>query len=138
MRFEINNLDELNKVVKYILDKLKENVCLILDGQMGAGKTTFTKKVLKEMGLNEIVTSPTFTIMNQYQIKELKINHIDAYRLTLQEDSQMYLEEMMNSLNIVEWSENLAINYSSYFKVIKIEIDVIDENKRIFTVEEEN
>ncbi|WP_339021200.1 tRNA (adenosine(37)-N6)-threonylcarbamoyltransferase complex ATPase subunit type 1 TsaE [Spiroplasma endosymbiont of Atherix ibis] len=138
MRFEINNLDELNKVVIYLLDKLAVNVCLIIDGQMGAGKTTLTKKILKKMEINEIVTSPTFTIMNQYQINDLKINHIDAYRLTLQENSQMYLEEMFDSLNIVEWSQNLAINYNSYFKVIKIVINVIDENKRVFIIEEEN
>ncbi|QHX36407.1 tRNA (adenosine(37)-N6)-threonylcarbamoyltransferase complex ATPase subunit type 1 TsaE [Spiroplasma sp. BIUS-1] len=138
MRFEINNLQELNKVAIYLKDKLTKNVCILLIGQMGAGKTTFTKELLKEFGVKEIVTSPTFTIMNQYGFENFKINHIDAYRLTLQEDPQMYLEEMIDSINIVEWSQNLDINYESYFKVIKVTIDVIDETKRVFEVEEIN
>ncbi|ALD66075.1 tRNA (adenosine(37)-N6)-threonylcarbamoyltransferase complex ATPase subunit type 1 TsaE [Spiroplasma cantharicola] len=136
MRLEINNLEELNKVIAVILPRIKQNCCLILDGEMGAGKTTFSKYLLQEMGLKELVTSPTFTIMNQYQIKELKINHIDAYRLSLQEDGEMYLEEMINSFNIIEWSQNLAIDYFNYFNVIKISIEIINENKRIFIIEE--
>ncbi|WP_339034445.1 tRNA (adenosine(37)-N6)-threonylcarbamoyltransferase complex ATPase subunit type 1 TsaE [Spiroplasma endosymbiont of Cantharis rufa] len=138
MRLEICNLDELTTVINLILPKIKENSCLILEGEMGSGKTTFSKYLLKAMGLKELVTSPTFTIMHQYQIDKLKINHIDAYRLTPKEDCEMYLEEMFNSFNIVEWSQNLAIDYFRYFNVIKISIEIISETKRIFSIEENN
>ncbi|AUM62408.1 tRNA (adenosine(37)-N6)-threonylcarbamoyltransferase complex ATPase subunit type 1 TsaE [Spiroplasma monobiae] len=135
MRFEISNIEELDIISEHLINYLKGNVCLILDGQMGAGKTTFTKNLLKKVGVKEIVTSPTFNIMNQYKLHDLNINHIDAYRLTNEEDEQMYLEQMIDSFNIVEWSKNLAIKYENYFKVIKLKIEVIDENIRVFNLE---
>ncbi|AGR41863.1 tRNA (adenosine(37)-N6)-threonylcarbamoyltransferase complex ATPase subunit type 1 TsaE [Spiroplasma diminutum] len=135
MRIEVNNIEELNKVSSFIGNKFNPNTCIILDGPMGAGKTTFTKNLLKNYGTTALITSPTFTIMNQYFLNEIKINHIDAYRLTFEEDSQMYLEEMINSFNIVEWSQNLDINYEMYFEVIKIKIEIVDEEKRIFYIE---
>ncbi|WP_338985351.1 tRNA (adenosine(37)-N6)-threonylcarbamoyltransferase complex ATPase subunit type 1 TsaE [Spiroplasma endosymbiont of Diplazon laetatorius] len=138
MRFEIKNLQELSQVSEYLKSKVSKNVCFILDGQMGAGKTTFSKNLLNKIGLEDNVTSPTFTIMNQYKLKDLNINHIDAYRLTLEEDEQMYLEQMIDAFNIVEWSQNLSINYLNYFKVIKVNIEIIDENTRVFNILEDN
>ncbi|AOG60119.1 tRNA threonylcarbamoyladenosine biosynthesis protein TsaE [Spiroplasma helicoides] len=131
----INSMDELSKVVDIIKPYCQKNMVILLNGDLGAGKTTFTKKLLKQLGVKELVNSPTFVIMNQYEIKDFKINHVDAYRLNKDEEVELYLEHFYESLNIIEWSENLNIDYGLYFKIIKINIKIIDENKREFIIE---
>ncbi|WP_027062926.1 tRNA (adenosine(37)-N6)-threonylcarbamoyltransferase complex ATPase subunit type 1 TsaE [Mesoplasma seiffertii] len=103
---------------------------LLLSGGLGAGKTTFSKFLLAELGVTERVTSPTFVIMNQYQgNNNLKINHVDAYRLTNDAELEMYLEEFEDALNIIEWYENLSLDLNAV-KYLKIDIQMIDENSR--------
>ncbi|ASP28652.1 tRNA (adenosine(37)-N6)-threonylcarbamoyltransferase complex ATPase subunit type 1 TsaE [Spiroplasma corruscae] len=126
--------DELNQVVEEISKYFKINTTILLYGGLGAGKTTFTKKLLESLGVKELVTSPTFTLMNQYQVNEVKINHIDAYRLSNTSDYDMFLEEMLDSFNVIEWPENFKINYSDYFNLIKIKIEYIDEETRKFKI----
>ncbi|ARU92156.1 hypothetical protein SCLARK_001692 [Spiroplasma clarkii] len=94
----IKNFEQLDVLVDSIKPWAQKNTCLILNGEMGAGKTTFTKNLLAALGVQEMVNSPTFIIMNQYQIPNLKINHVDAYRLAGGEESQMYLEQFLMHL----------------------------------------
>ncbi|QGS51621.1 tRNA (adenosine(37)-N6)-threonylcarbamoyltransferase complex ATPase subunit type 1 TsaE [Spiroplasma tabanidicola] len=131
----INSLEEINKVVNLMVPYCKKNVAILLSGDLGAGKTTFTKRLLKKLGVNEVVNSPTFVIMNQYKVNNLNINHVDAYRLNENEESDMYLEQFYNALNIIEWSDNLNIKYEQYFKIIKISIKIVNENVRKFVIE---
>ncbi|AHI52543.1 tRNA (adenosine(37)-N6)-threonylcarbamoyltransferase complex ATPase subunit type 1 TsaE [Spiroplasma culicicola] len=131
----ISSINELDKIVDLVVNECKANVCLLLDGDLGAGKTTFSKVLLKRLGVQENVSSPTFVIMNQYQGENnLNINHMDAYRLTYEEEVDMYLDYFFEAFNIVEWSQNIDIDYEKYFKVIKIKITIIDENSRNFEI----
>lgn len=125
---------DIKEVVAFLKKRALPNTCILLDGMMGAGKTTLTKLLLKEMGVKEIVNSPTFVILNQYKTKDLNINHMDAYRLDENEEVQLYTEHFYDSLNIIEWSKNLKINLQKYFKVIEVKISIIDENTREFLV----
>ena len=81
----------------------------MLGGDLGAGKTTFTKAVLKNLGVKDDVTSPTFTIMREYRGKKHKIYHFDMYRLTNgQEAKEFGLEDYIYSKNkdsivFIEW-----------------------------------
>ncbi|AKX34545.1 tRNA threonylcarbamoyladenosine biosynthesis protein TsaE [Spiroplasma litorale] len=134
----IVNIQELSKVVEYLKVFSKKNTIFLLYGSLGAGKTTFTKKLLNNLGVNEIVNSPTFTIMNQYKTNDLLINHIDAYRLKNSNEYEMFLEQMIDAFSVVEWPENLKINYSSYFKIIKIFISFEENDKRLFVIEKED
>ncbi|AUF83770.1 tRNA (adenosine(37)-N6)-threonylcarbamoyltransferase complex ATPase subunit type 1 TsaE [Mesoplasma syrphidae] len=103
---------------------------LLLSGDLGAGKTTFSKYLLAELGVTQRVTSPTFVIMNQYHgSNNLKINHVDAYRLSNDAELEMYLEEFEDALNIIEWYENLNLDLKN-IKYIKISIQMINENSR--------
>ncbi|WP_075048928.1 tRNA (adenosine(37)-N6)-threonylcarbamoyltransferase complex ATPase subunit type 1 TsaE [Spiroplasma turonicum] len=123
-------------VINDLTQYFKENIVFLLCGEMGSGKTTFVKNFLYELGVKELVTSPTFTIMNQYELNGFKINHLDAYRLTTNDDAEPFLEEMINSFNLVEWPENLNIDFKEYFKVIKINILIIDNDSRMYIIEE--
>lgn len=88
--------------------------CVIcLEGDLGAGKTTFAKGFAKGLGIDEIVTSPTFTILNEYDGKKMKLYHFDMYRLSdAQEAFALGFEEYFNPKNLkgivlVEWAENV-------------------------------
>ncbi|UWD34725.1 tRNA (adenosine(37)-N6)-threonylcarbamoyltransferase complex ATPase subunit type 1 TsaE [Mycoplasma cottewii] len=134
----INNLDETKQFAKTLALEIKDRQLpfyILLNGDLGAGKTTFTKSLLKELGVSENVSSPTFVIMNQYKTDQFNINHVDAYRLSNDSEIDMYLDEFDNSINVVEWYENLNLDFNKLNK-ITIDIKIIDENKRIFIIGE--
>ncbi|AVN62513.1 tRNA (adenosine(37)-N6)-threonylcarbamoyltransferase complex ATPase subunit type 1 TsaE [Mesoplasma coleopterae] len=134
----IKNINETKELAIKIADELKSvngEVYLLLTGDLGAGKTTLTKQLIKSLGVEENVTSPTFNILNQYETtNNFIINHMDAYRLDKQSNIEMFLEEFDNNINIIEWWTNLNYDFDE-FKNIKIEILVIDENTREIKIE---
>ncbi|WP_338983790.1 tRNA (adenosine(37)-N6)-threonylcarbamoyltransferase complex ATPase subunit type 1 TsaE [Spiroplasma endosymbiont of Othius punctulatus] len=127
-------LNELNTLAKELAVELNDNTFVLLNGDLGSGKTTFTKQLLKELGVIESVTSPSFNIMNQYKTNKFNINHMDAYRLTKLDELDMFIESFENAINVIEWPDNLDINYNDYGKVIEISITVIDEDTREFKI----
>lgn len=104
---------------------------LLLDGDMGAGKTVFTKGIALALGINEEITSPTYAYLNDY---DGKLYHYDCYRLSSGEDAEaLGLTEYFygNGVCVVEWSENIADVLPDNCKRIKIE--KIDLNTRKIT-----
>jgi tRNA threonylcarbamoyladenosine biosynthesis protein TsaE len=134
MKKTICNLEELDAFAGELAKKAAANACLLLDGDLGAGKTTLTKRILHHLGVQENVASPTFVILNQYETPQLKINHMDAYRLDYNEDIEQFAEQFDGAFNVIEWSKNLNFAFSG-FKIIKIQIKMIDDNCREFGVE---
>ncbi|ATI73460.1 tRNA (adenosine(37)-N6)-threonylcarbamoyltransferase complex ATPase subunit type 1 TsaE [Mesoplasma florum] len=134
----IKSINETKELAIKIADELKSvkgEVYLLLTGDLGAGKTTLTKQLIKSLGVEENVTSPTFNILNQYETTNNSIiNHMDAYRLDKQSNIEMFLEEFDNNINIIEWWTNLNYDFDE-FKNIKIEILVIDETTREIKIE---
>ena len=101
----VSNLEELEAFAKEFAKKLKGNELIALKGDLGAGKTTFTKFVGKELDVKEEIISPTFNIVKIYESKLGPLYHIDAYRLEdLGYDPILddYLYDY-NSLRFVEW-----------------------------------
>lgn len=104
---------------------------LLLDGEMGAGKTVFTKGIALALGINEEITSPTYAYLNDY---DGKLYHYDCYRLSSGEDAEaLGLTEYFygNGVCVVEWSENIADVLPDNCKRVKIE--KIDLNTRKIT-----
>ncbi|ATZ21734.1 tRNA (adenosine(37)-N6)-threonylcarbamoyltransferase complex ATPase subunit type 1 TsaE [Mesoplasma tabanidae] len=134
----IKSIIETKELAIKIANEIKlvnTEIYLLLTGDLGAGKTTFTKQIIKSLGVDQNVTSPTFNILNQYENNENKIiNHMDAYRLDKNSDIEMFLEEFDNNINIIEWWKNLNYDFEQ-FKNIKIEISVIDANTREIKIE---
>ncbi|ADR23844.1 ATPase, YjeE family [Mycoplasma leachii PG50] len=138
MKVKINNLEQtykLAKKIKKIIQNKQIPFYVLLKGDLGSGKTTFTKALLEQFEVKQNITSPSFVIMNQYFVNDLKINHMDAYRLNNDSELEMYLDEFLDSLNIIEWYENLNLDLNTINKLI-IEIKIIDENKRLFFIGE--
>ncbi len=110
---------------------LKKGDVVLLKGEMGAGKTVFTKGVALSLGIKAEVTSPTYAYLNDY---DGKLFHYDCYRLSSGEDAEaLGLTEYFYSdgICVIEWSENIADVLPENAKVVKIE--KIDENTRKIT-----
>lgn len=106
---KINNLETTKDIAKIISNNLSKGSVLCLDGDLGAGKTTLTQFIAKEIGVVEQVTSPTFTIIKEYQAK-LPLYHMDVYRI--EDIDDMYdlgFEEYIYSdgICIIEWSKKI-------------------------------
>lgn len=107
MHFEIKNISDWQNVVNSILPELKHNI-LLLKGNLGAGKTTFTQFLLKNLGSEDEVNSPTYSIVNEYNSPKGKIYHFDLYRLkNIDEVYDIGIEEYLDNsfLCIIEWPE---------------------------------
>lgn len=107
MQFNIEKIEDWQKVVDSILPELKYNI-LLLKGNLGAGKTTFTQFLLKNLGSKDEVNSPTYSIVNEYSSPKGKIYHFDLYRLkNIEEVYDIGIEEYLDNafLCIIEWPE---------------------------------
>lgn len=107
MNFHITTLPEWKTVVKQIIPQLKYPI-LLLKGNLGAGKTTFSQVLLKELGSQDEVSSPTYSIVNEYDTPKGKVFHFDLYRLkSVDEAYDFGIEEYLDNcfLSIIEWPE---------------------------------
>lgn len=109
------------------------NMVICLDGDLGSGKTIFTKGFAKSLEVEEEVTSPSFNIIKEYTSGELPLYHMDVYRLNGNADD-LGLEEYYKKggICIIEWAESIKDNLPD--KRLDIRIKVVGENKRIFTI----
>lgn len=133
MNIEVNHLNELNSAAKALLSFSGQEKIFIFEGEMGAGKTTFIKTLCAELGVTANVSSPTFSIVNEYEAADQTIYHFDFYRIkNLQEAYDIGYEEYFYSGNIclIEWPERVAeLLPESY---IKVEITTLSPDQRAF------
>lgn len=127
---------ETIKIAKRFAKSLKPGAIVLLSGDLGAGKTVFSKGFCLGRGVKNDVVSPTFTIVNDYSGK---VNHYDLYRLSgVKEFEDTGAQELLYSLNavsIVEWPEKVGFTYFPTFSK-KVIIEKIDETKRKITITE--
>ena len=110
MKIRVSGLEETEKLANDFATKLKGGEVVLLNGDLGAGKTTFTQFVFKALGVKEVVNSPTFAILKSYDGK-FKLHHFDVYRITMEEAIEAGFDEVINedeSVKFIEWSENIA------------------------------
>ena len=104
----LKSLDDTKKVAKEFAKTLSVPTVVAFSGELGAGKTTFIKYLCAELGVTELVTSPTFTIMNIYN-GNMPIYHYDMYRINGADalyDIGFY-DYVDSGISLVEWSENV-------------------------------
>lgn len=134
MRFEINSLLETEELATTFAESLNGNEIILLNGELGAGKTTFTKSLAKALGVNDIVTSPTFAFMKEY-FGKYKISHYDMYRAENQDELfelGIYDNLTEQGIAVIEW--NKFDSFPPDKKVISIDIIKTGENSRIFDI----
>lgn len=104
------NLQDLNFVAKEILRNVP-NKTLLFYGTMGVGKTTLIKELSKQLGVTDVINSPTFSLVNEYEIINDKIYHFDFYRIKSEEEAlDIGIEDYFFSghWNLIEWPENIS------------------------------
>jgi len=130
LELPINHLNELRDIARFILNFAGDTRHMLFYAPMGAGKTTFIKELCQELGSADQFSSPTYSIVNEYQYKDGKIFHFDLYRLNSSEElMDLGIEEYLNSNQycFFEWPEKAEAFLSPNH--LKIEIEM-DENNR--------
>ena len=109
MEIKINNIDEIGKAAKEFISAMGNSTVFAFYGKMGAGKTTFIKAVCEELGVTDVINSPTFAIVNEYEYGDGEIiYHFDFYRIKKeQEVLDIGYEDYVYSGNLcfMEWPE---------------------------------
>ncbi|AYC30346.1 tRNA (adenosine(37)-N6)-threonylcarbamoyltransferase complex ATPase subunit type 1 TsaE [Paenisporosarcina cavernae] len=128
----VHSLEETRTLAMKLAHLVQPQDVITLDGDLGAGKTTFTQFFAKGLGITRIVNSPTFTIMKQYEGK-FPFNHLDVYRLEDSVDDLGWDEIFFgDAVTIVEWSS--IINSELPQDRLMIHIARVAEEERAFTI----
>ena len=109
--YHLSNISDYSKIFSEISFMMHKTVIVYLYGQVGAGKTTFVKSYLNYLDNNSEATSPTFSLVNEYKIKELKIFHYDLYRINSMKELyeigvDYYFEQA--GLHFIEWPDKFT------------------------------
>ena len=130
--------EETKNVAKQIAEKIETSGIIILNGELGAGKTKFTEGFLSYFGLENEISSPTFNIVNEYKNEKTTIYHFDVYRLS--EIDEFYAiggeEYFSKGICIIEWGEIIEEALQKHYTKITIKKDENDLEKRILCIEE--
>ena len=120
----VKSLEHLNSLSRKIADKLAENDCIFLIGEIGVGKTTFTRYLinyLQEKRGEKIteVLSPTFNLLYEYDLKDIKIMHYDLYRIKEEKELKhlgIFLDKQ-DTIKIIEWPQLINIPLSDKLEI---------------------
>ena len=131
-----NSEQETKNVARDIASKIDKNAVIVLSGELGAGKTKFTEGFLSYFGLEKEISSPTFTIVNEYKNNKISIYHFDVYRLA--DIDEFYAiggeEYFTKGICIIEWGEIIEEILPDDIIRISIEKDEKDFEKRIIKI----
>ena len=135
MKYVVKNLEETKELAEQFAKNLNVGDMVLLSGDLGAGKTTFTQFVFKALGVKEVVNSPTFAVLKSYKSTVCDLHHFDCYRINTEEAIECGFDEILsdkNSIIFIEWAEMIKelipLNY------IDIKIKLKENNEREFEI----
>lgn len=135
MKYIVCSIEETQKIAEDFAKTLKQGDVVLLNGDLGAGKTTFTQFVFASLEVMQVVNSPTFAILKSYEGK-FTFHHFDTYRISTEEAIESGFDEVLNDKNsviFIEWSENIAPLLPK--NVIEINIKRLNEVTREIEIE---
>ena len=132
MKIQINSIETIHEAAKQFIAAMEDNTVFAFYGKMGAGKTTFIKAVCEELGVQDVINSPTFAIVNEYLAGNGDtIYHFDCYRINkIVEALDMGCQDYFDSGNLcfIEWPENIADILPE--EAVSVHIKVADDDTR--------
>ena len=136
MEIKIENIEDIASAARKFVDEMGENCVFAFYGKMGAGKTTFIKAICEALGVKDVVTSPTFALVNEYADAEGQpVYHFDFYRIkNLREAYDMGCEEYFYSGYpcFIEWPE--LVEELLPDDTVKVNIEVLEDESRNVTL----
>jgi tRNA threonylcarbamoyladenosine biosynthesis protein TsaE len=136
MELKVTQLSDLPDAANHLLLNFPASRIFLFFGDMGAGKTTFIKTICADLGVDDAVTSPTYSIVNEYSSPKGKIYHFDFYRLKDESEAlDMGYEEYFYSGNycLIEWPEKIASLWPPEF--VKVNMAVLNDDRRRITAD---
>ena len=135
--FNSKSENDTKKFAKNFASKLNKGDVIVLSGDLGSGKTKFTEGILSYFGLEDEISSPTFTIINEYKKDNINIYHFDVYRL--EDSSEFYAiggeEYFENGICIIEWGELIEDALPKEYIKIDFSRNLDNENSRILNIQ---
>ncbi len=135
MEFKITTNSEIETVelAQNFESEKFENMVICLDGELGSGKTVFTKGIANALGIDETITSPTFTIIKEYTTGEMPLYHMDVYRLDGKTEG-VGIEEYFTKggIVVIEWANTIKDILPK--ERLEIKFKVVDENRRTLII----
>jgi len=135
MEYKITTKSEIEtiRIAQNIESEKFPNMVICLEGDLGAGKTVFTKGIAMALGLDETITSPTFNIIKEYNEGQMPLYHMDLYRLN-GNPTELGIDEYFDKggIVIIEWADMIKEYLPA--ERLEIKIKVIDENKRLLII----
>ena len=129
--------NDTKKLAMKMASMLKKGDLIVLCGELGSGKTKFTEGFLTYFGLENEISSPTFTIVNEYKKDDINIYHFDVYRL--EDSSEFYAiggdEYFENGICLIEWGELIKDALPNEYIKIDFSRDDSNENERILNIQ---
>lgn len=137
-KIEVNSLEELPKAAKELLNFCPNQQHFVLFGQMGTGKTTLIKEFCTILGTTDTISSPTYSIVNEYHTDKKKIYHFDLYRLkSVEELLDIGFEEYLyeDAYLFIEWPEK-ALDFLG--QTVEIRLSLQENGQRLIEIEFEH
>ncbi|UUD35021.1 tRNA (adenosine(37)-N6)-threonylcarbamoyltransferase complex ATPase subunit type 1 TsaE [Mycoplasmopsis caviae] len=125
--FITKDVREVEDVAQYLLEHLTSSKLILMNGDLGAGKTTLTKAIAKRLKIDEVITSPSFNYMKVYDY----LIHIDAYNL--KGDISEFEDYFEDKVIVIEWANKIEHYYNNY---LDINITLDKDNNHIFSIKE--
>lgn len=137
MKYISNSEKDTIELGKKIASQLQIGDIIILSGDLGSGKTKLTEGILTYFNLQDEISSPTFTIVNEYDTKKIKIFHFDVYRLADVDEffaigGEEYFEK---GASIIEWGEMIEDYIPQRYLKLEFSRDNVNENQRLINIE---
>lgn len=135
MEITVKSLEDTKKIAEFLGRRLEKEDVILLDGDLGAGKTTFTQTLAKSAGIEGAVNSPTFSIVNEYESAKGGFYHFDLYRI--EEEEELFdigFEEYFSKegIIVIEWAEKFIQEIPQPYLTIYITKE--DESSRVFEI----
>ena len=131
MVYKSKNVEQTYILALKLAKLIKGGDIILLNVDLGAGKTTFTQFVFKYLGVQGVVNSPTFAVLKTYDANGLTLNHFDAYRINTAEAIEWGFDDVISArdgITFIEWSQNIAELLPK--DCIKVNITLVDECRK--------
>lgn len=132
--FEVLSEDELSKPVDELLCRLQPGDRIRLEGDLGAGKTTFVRRVLLSLGYKDPVLSPTYPLLIEYELDSIRLIHIDGFRLDGKTPDPWDSKDWKDAWIFVEWAERTRLNLNQFSYLVQIRSEAGKRRIRLFSL----